>query len=91
MWIDREVSFKGYLDLQGLKFIGKAVAKELAKWKNKYLNLQSLESIDKETAQELVKTESRCMYLSGLRSVDKDILDILKSNPAIKLPKKITR
>ena len=82
---DREMS------LGSLKFIDKNVARELAKWKNKYLNLQSLESIDKETAQELVQFEGRGMYLTGLRSVDKDILDILKSNPAIKLPKKITR
>ena len=82
---DREMS------LGSLKSIDKNVARELAKWKNKYLNLQSLESIDKETAQELVQFEGRGMYLTGLRYVDKDILDILKSNPAIKLPKKITR
>ena len=74
-----------------LKSINKEVARELAKWKGKYLNLQGLESIDKETAQELVKFESHCMYLTGLISIDKDILDILQSNPAIKLPKKITR
>ena len=83
---DGEMGF-GY----SLKSINKEVARELAKWKGKYLNLQGLESIDKETAQELVKFESHCMYLTGLISIDKDILDILQSNPAIKLPKKITR
>ena len=71
-----------------LKSIDKDAARELAKWSGKYLNLQGLESIDKETARELAKFESHCLYLTGLTSIDKDTLEILKSNPAIRLPSK---
>ena len=52
------------------------------------LFLQRLESIDKETAQELVKFEGERLSLTGLRFIDKDTLEILKSNPVIRLPSK---
>ncbi len=92
--IDKDVAvelakFEGTdLVFGGLKSIDKDVAQELAKFEGKLLGLDGFEFIDKDSAQELVKFESHCMYLTGLRFIDQDALEILKSNPAIRLPSK---
>ena len=81
------VSFRGHIDLQGLKSIDKDVAQELAKFEGKLLDLDGLESIDKDVARELASVKGR-LSLTGLRFIDKDTLEILKSNPVIRLPSK---
>ena len=53
------VSFRGHLDLQGLKSIDKDVAQELAKFEGKLLDLDGLESIDKDVARELASVKGR--------------------------------
>ncbi len=92
-----QVSKAGWLRLDELVAIDKDVARELGSLKGA-LGLSGLTSLDKETAKELAKLsgiveelaefKSHCMYLTGLISADQDTLEILKSNPAIKLPEK---
>ena len=51
--------------------------------------LSGLTSIDEDVAQELAKFKGSGLGLGGLESIDQDVLKILKTNPAIELPKNI--
>ena len=77
----------GYLYLNGLASIENDVAQELAKYKGS-LELSGLRSIDKDVADEFAKFQGYNLTFLGLKSVDKSVLEILKSNPSIRLPKK---
>jgi hypothetical protein len=91
--IDKDVAkelakHKGNLYLNGLTSIDKDVAKELLGFKGWRLVL-GLTSIDKTVAIELAKFKGSGLGLGGLESIDQDVLKILKTNPAIELPKNI--
>ena len=91
--IDKDVAkelakHKGNLYLNGLTSIDKDVAKELVGFKGWRLVL-GLTSIDKTVAIELAKFKGSGLGLGGLESIDQDVLKILKTNPAIELPKNI--
>ena len=72
----------------GIKTLTAEQAAELVAKFDGHLSLDDLTSIDKGVAQELAKFQGYNLTFLGLTSVDKDVLEILKSNPSIRVPKK---
>ena len=78
--------FNGALYLDGLTSLNEDTAKKLAHFKGA-VHPSCFRSFDKDTTQAVTQFKG-AVYLYGLNSVDEGALEILKSNPDIKLPEK---
>ena len=78
--------FNGALYLDSLTSLDEDTAKKLAHFKGA-VHPSCFRSFDKDTTQAVTQFKG-AVYLYGLNSVDEGALEILKSNPDIKLPEK---
>ena len=78
--------FNGALYLDSLTSLDEDTAKKLAHFKGA-VHPSCFRSFDKDTTRVVTQFKG-AVYLYGLNSVDEGVLEILKSNPDIKLPEK---